>query len=141
MTLEPTSLWIIAGLVLLAGEIISAGFFLVFIALGCFAAALVASLEFNYTAQTIACAVFSVAGVFLLRKPIQRRLLKTIRISADVGNEITVDQPIPAHKQVRITYQGTTWLATNLDSEPLSQGDRVVIVGMDGNILLLRKVN
>jgi membrane protein implicated in regulation of membrane protease activity len=62
-------------------------------------------------------------------------------MNADIGKEIHVDQAMPPHQQTRITYQGTSWLATNLDSEALKQGDRVVIVGVDGNVLLIRKVN
>lgn len=140
MKTDATTLWIISGLLLIIGEMLTAGFFLLFIALGCFAGALVASTGQSYFVQGLTCAAFAVGGVVLLRKPIQKRLLKSIRIEADLGKEINVDQTIPPHQQVRITYQGTSWLATNLDSEPLNQGDRVSIVGIDGNILLLRKV-
>lgn len=141
MTIEATSIWIISGLMLIIGEMLSAGFFLLFIALGCFAAALVASLGHPFAYQCSTCAVFSIVGVLTLRKPIQKKLLQSIEISVDLGKEILVDQSIPPHHQVRISYQGTTWLATNLDSESLNPGERAIIVGIDGNVLLIRKVH
>ena len=141
MTLESSTLWILAGMVLIIGEMLSAGFFLLFIALGCFAAAFAASVDSTHIVQGLTCAAVSVGGIFLLRKPIQKRLLQNIKLDADIGKEIHIDQEMPPHQQTRITYQGTSWLATNLDSEMIKQGDRVVIVGIDGNILLIRKVN
>ena len=90
--------------------------------------------------QMAVCAITSVAGVFTLRKKIQKKLLKSITLSADIGKEIRVDESIAPHKQTRITYQGTTWLATNLGTDEIKQGDCVVIVGIDGNVLLIRKV-
>jgi membrane protein implicated in regulation of membrane protease activity len=135
------TIWIISGIVFIIGEMVTSGFFLMFISLGCFAAALVASVGGIWAYQGIACAVVSVLGVLVLRKPIQMRMLKTMQISADIGKEIVLDQPMQPHKQSRISYQGTSWLATNLDREELKQGDRIVIVGIDGNELLIRKVH
>lgn len=141
MAFDSSTLWILAGLILIIGEMVTSGFFLLFVALGCFAAALVGSLGGSGIMQGIVCAVVAVTGLLVLRKPIQKRLLKTITLSADIGKEISVDQAILPHQQTRITYQGTSWLATNLDPETLKQGDRVVIVGIDGNVLLIRKVH
>ncbi len=132
--------WLVAGLVLLISEMLTAGFFLVFIALGCFAAALVAFFNDTLWIQMVTCAVISLVGVISLRKPIQRRLLKTITLSADVGKEIRVDEEIAPHQQTRISYQGASWLATNLGTEKIQEGNRVIIVGIDGNVLLLRKI-
>ena len=58
----------------------------------------------------------------------------------DIGKEIQIDQIILPQQTVRITYQGTNWSATNLDIHDLQRGDHVIIVGIDGNTLLLRKV-
>lgn len=141
MSLQAPTIWIIVGILLIIGEMLTASFFMLFIAIGSFAAALTATLGASYFSQGVTCAVVSILGVWLLRKPIQQKLLKNINVQADIGKEIQVDQAMAPHQQTRITYQGTSWLATNLDSESLKLGDRVVIVGIDGNVLLLRKVN
>lgn len=134
------TLWLVLGILLLIGEMLTTGFFLLFIAIGCFAAALGASMGATYLVQGVICALVSILGVWFLRRPIQQKLLKSVNLSADIGKEIQVDQAIGPHQQTRITYQGTSWSATNLGNEDLKQGDRVSIVGIDGNTLLIRKI-
>ena len=139
--IDMTTLWIVSGILLVIGEMLTGGFFLMFLALGCIFAAGAASIGVPVFAQAMIGAGVAIVGAATLRKAIQTKLLKSISISADIGKEILVDQIIPPHKQTRITYQGASWIATNLDNEELKAGDRVVIVGIDGNILLIRKLN
>lgn len=140
--MSPLTIWIILGMVLLTAEMLTGTFMLIFIALGCLVAALMAALVTDSIAvQIVGCAIVSVLGVYLLRKPLQRKLLKSVNIQADVGKEILIDRDIPPHDRARISYQGTTWDALNSGTEEIRQGDRVTIVGIDGNMLLIRKVN
>lgn len=141
MTLNMSNYWVILGIVLVIGEMLTGGFFLIFIALGAFAASLTAALDQGMAVQLLTCAAVSVAGVAALRKTLQRKMLKSISVSSDVGRELVVDQAIAPHKRARITYQGTTWEAVNMGSENIGSGDRAVIVGVDGICLLVRKVN
>lgn len=133
--------WMLAGITLLVGEMLTGGSFLIFIALGCFAAALGALTGFAPLAQMGTCAGVTVAGTVGLRQIAMRRMTKSAAPTNDVGKEITVDQALPPHGSGRIRYQGTSWEATNLGAEEIAASDRAVIVGMDGNTLLLRKVN
>lgn len=134
------TLWIIMGIILLIAEMLTGTFVLVFISLGCFSAALVCALMPGQIAvQIIVCAVISLVGAVLLRKPLQRKLMKTSSITNDIGKEVIMDQNILPHQQVRIAYQGTTWEASNVGTEEILKGDRVTIVGLDNTILLLRK--
>jgi membrane protein implicated in regulation of membrane protease activity len=140
--LNVSNYWVIAGIALLVGEMLTSGFFLLFIALGCFAASLTAAFDLPPLVQMGACAVVAVIGVAALRKTLQRKMLKSIHnLSADVGKEIQIDKAVPPHQRARITYQGTSWEAHNVGHEDIKKGDCVVIVGVDGISLLLRKVN
>ncbi len=135
-------LWLIAGLVLLIAEMATGTIVLIFISLGCFVAALASMLyPDSYTLQLISCAVVAVVGTFLLRKPLTRRLMKSSSLQADVGKEILIDTDIEPHKRSRISYQGTTWEASNIGSDSVRNGDHVTIVGIDGNVLLIRKLD
>lgn len=135
-------LWLIAGLVLLIAEMATGTVVLIFIALGCFMAALTSMFAPDaYTLQIITCAVIAVVGTFVLRKPITRRLMKSSSIQADIGKEILIDTDIEPHKRSRISYQGTTWEASNIGTSSVKNGDHVTIVGIDGNILLIRKLD
>lgn len=134
------NIWIIAGIVLMIAEMLTASVFLIFIALGCFAAALADIwLPNNMAVELGVCAAVSVLGAVFLREPLQRKLLKDLNLKADVGKEIKVEDPIGAHQTARVTYQGTSWQATNLDDSELKQGDRARIVGIDGITLIIRK--
>ncbi len=132
--------WIILGIILVIAEMLTTSIFLIFIALGCFAAALTDLWMPNSLAIEMGvCGLVSVLGAVFLRKPLQQKLLKDLSLKADVGKEIKVDNPIGAHQTTRVSYQGTTWEATNLDDSELKLGDRARIVGIDGNTLLIRK--
>lgn len=138
--METSYIWVILGIALLIAEMMTASIFLIFIALGCFAAALVDMVQPNNLALELGIAgVVSVLGAVFLRKPLQKKLLKDLSLKADVGREIQLESPIAAHQTTRVTYQGTTWQATNLDDSELKSGDRAMIVGIDGNTLLIRK--
>ncbi len=135
------TMWIVLGIMLLVAEMLTGTFVLVFFALGAFISALVAAFAPDLiAAQLIANAVISFTGALLLRKPLQRKLLKSAQNhQIDLGKEITIDQPIPAHQQTRISYQGTTWQASNVGTDDIHHGDRVTIVGMDNLTLLVKK--
>jgi len=142
MTVDSVNLWILVGLGLLIAEMLTGGFFMMFVAIGAFAAALTASFGGPLAAQAILGSGVAIVGMVTLRAPIQRKLREQAgSVVNDIGKEITVDQEIGAHKQARITYQGTSWLTTNIGSEPIRQNDHAIIVGLDGNVLLVRKLN
>lgn len=133
------TMWLICGLSFLVLEMLTGTFVMVFLSLGCFAAALFGVVYPDPQIEVIFGSVIALVSALTLRKPLQQKFLKSITLEADIGKEISIQENIAPHKQARITYQGTTWLATNLDAEDLKQGDHVVIVGIDGNVLLIRK--
>lgn len=138
--MSTANFWVISGILLLVAEMLTTSFFLVFIALGCFAAALIdLGMPNNLAAELGVCAVVSVLGAVFFRKPLQKKLLKDLHLTVDIGREILIDSAIGPHQTSRVSYQGTTWQATNLDNSELKAGDRAAIVGIDGNTLLIRK--
>jgi len=135
------TLWILVGITMLVIEMLTGSFVLLFISLGAFFAALVAAfIPDGISVQLLTCAGVSLVGAFTLRKPLQRKLLKSAAVEADVGKDILIDQNMAPKQQTRITYQGTTWEAINVGDEEIRQGDQVKIVGIDSTILLLRKI-
>lgn len=140
--MNPALIWLIAGLLLLIAEMMTGTIFLIFISMGCFVAALTGMLVPDSLAiQSIVCATVSLLGFFALRKPLKRKLLKATSLQADIGKEILIDTDIEPHQRSRITYQGTTWDASNIGTDKIQNGDHVTIVGIDGNILLIRKLD
>lgn len=133
-------MWVLLGLGLLISEMLSGTFVLIFFSIGAFFAALVALLAPEMVSlQVIIDAAVSFAGVFLFRKKLQNKLMKSGSHNLDLGKEIIVDQEIEPHQQARISYQGTTWQASNVGTETIHAGERVTIVGMDQLTLLVKK--
>lgn len=138
-SVDPVILWIVAGFLLVIGEMLTGTFYLLFIALGCFAAAGAAQVQTPFLAQSAVCGVISVVGVFLLRKPLQKKLLKTLEVQNDLGRTLTVDSNIQTKKNGSVTYQGSIWNAQNIGDSNLQSGDQAIIIKVDGNILHIKK--
>lgn len=140
--MEQLSIWFLLGIIFLITEMLTGTFVLIFFALGAFAAAIVAAVQgATILMEVVIFAAVSILGAIFLRGHLQRKFLSKINIKADMGKQIKIDQNILPHQQARITYQGASWLATNLDSNEIKQNDHVVIVGIDGNVLLIRKID
>ena len=137
--MDPVILWIVAGFLLVIGEMLTGTFYLLFLALGCFAAAATSQLQMPFLVQSATCGIISVLGVFLLRKPLQKKLLKTLEVHNDIGRTLTVDSLIPSAKKGSVTYQGALWNAENVGESNLQSGDQAIIVKVDGNILQIKK--
>lgn len=137
--LDPLSLWLVSGLVLLISEMLTGGFFLIFIALGCFAAALASSVGATIWTEMVICAVIAVVGVLTLRKPIQKRMMSTMKFETDLGKTFRASDAIDPHQKKSLNYQGVPWSAINIGIERVEEGDHVTIVGLDGNVLLIKK--
>ncbi len=134
------TIWVLLGTGLLVTEMLTGTFFLLFLSLGAFTASLAALFGFeSMPLQIMICGVVACLGFFLLKKPLQKKLLKTASVQIDQGQIVRIEQPLSAGQTTRISYQGTTWEARNTDTVALNPGDDGLIVGTEGHILLLKK--
>ena len=134
------TIWVLLGTGLLVTEMLTGTFFLLFLSLGAFSASLAALFGVHsMPLQIVICGVVSSLGFFLLKKPLQKKLLKSASIQIDQGQIVRIDQPLSAGQSTRISYQGTTWEARNADVADLNPGDQALIAGTEGHILLLKK--
>lgn len=132
--------WVVFGTALLIAEMLTGTFFLLFLSLGAFSASLAALFGLNsLPAQISICGAISILGFLLLKKPLQKRFLKTARLQTDVGQPVKLDTSVASGQITRLSYQGTTWDARNVGSQDLNSGDFAVIISTDGNILLIKK--
>lgn len=138
IVLSPLLVWIITGILMLIGEMLTTSFFLLFMSLGSFAAALAAFFQQGILIQVVLFLIVSVLGVLLLRKPIQNKLLKKALIASDVGSQVVVTKQFAPNQQDTLMYQGTSWSAQNVGSSTIQNGSTAVIVSIDGNKLLIK---
>ncbi|TWI67483.1 membrane protein implicated in regulation of membrane protease activity [Pseudoduganella lurida] len=117
-------MWLIAAGVLVALELFSGTFYLLMLALGALAGALVAALRIDIPGQMLAAAVVGIAATVLLRRSRYGRTVKTDSasdpsINLDIGQSIEV--ALWSERTARVMYRGALWdveLAPGMPSEP-----------------------
>lgn len=138
--LDPWTLWMIAGVVLLIAEIVVPGFFLIWIG----AAALLTgavTLLFGIAepVQFLVFAVAAIGAVYAGRRWLRNNPIETAdpllnnRAARLVGQIVPVVQAI-ADGRGRVRVGDTEWVAQGPDT-PV--GGRVHIVGADGSVLIV----
>jgi membrane protein implicated in regulation of membrane protease activity len=139
----PWWIWFLVGILLLGGEMLTAGgFYLLFFGLGAIAVGLVglAGATWPLWAQWLAFTVLSIVATALFRRPllaaIQRRTPRA-RVD-DLSGEIATPRSAIAPGAVgRAELRGTVWSARNRGDRELAPGERCRVVRVDGLELLL----
>ena len=131
--------WVIAAVVLTAGELTITGFFLAPFAVGAIFALIADLLTDSWLIPWIVFAAGSAAGFLLLRPVAQRHLTTPPEIrtgtAALVGHTATVTQDVDNDRNqgaIRLD-EGEVWTARTADGAPsLAAGARVTIVAIRG---------
>jgi len=138
-------LWLLAGIVLLAFEMLTpGGFFTIFFGVSALAVGVLARLGLAGPPwmQWVLFSVLSVASLLLFRKPLlawmQRRQLKYPDVDSLVGQIAIVLDAIPANGIGKAELRGTSWNARSEDGGALQSGTRCKVRRVDGLTLWLK---
>ena len=138
MFLEPSFLWGLFGLILIASEMLIPGFTIFFFGLGAWIVAaaglLIPPLTGNFAWQGILWVTASVVSFALLRRKFKKLFQGTVlnRKTPDVlGDQALVLEDILPERPGRVRYRGTSWKAVSL-TETFKTGDRVSIIEEKG---------
>jgi membrane protein implicated in regulation of membrane protease activity len=137
--MTPWQLWLIGGIALLITEMFAPGFWLINVAVGCFAAAAVAVLPFGTVMQLAAFAGATVLSAVVFRPFLLRHFhrpgLRT-NVDALVGKVGIVTQRIdPATRTGRVIIEGEDWRGATINGAPIEAGTRITVVEVDGTTL------
>ena len=144
--LEYYQIWLIAAIVLVVVEILTAGFGSICFAIGAALAALAAGLGVNSIAWQIV--IFAVVSLltFIFLRPVVIRFLdkksKDVKTNADalVGRKGIVSERIDAMQHTgRVAVDGDDWKAISEDGSVIEKGAEVKIVKLDSIILTVKK--
>ena len=144
--LEYYQIWLIAAIVLVIVEILTAGFGSICFAIGAALAALAAGLGVNSIAWQIV--IFAVVSLltFIFLRPVVIRFLdkksKDVKTNADalVGRKGIVSERIDAMQHTgRVAVDGDDWKAISEDGSVIEKGAEVKIVKLDSIILTVKK--
>lgn len=139
-------LWLVAGLILLAGEVLTpGGFYLIFFGAGALLVGVVKMLGFDFglAVEGLLFTAASVAGLLFFRKPLLQRFRK-LTPDADVDNltcEIaSTMEEIPARGMGKVELRGTSWNARNMSESPIPKATRCRVERVDGLTLEVRSL-
>lgn len=144
--MEYYQIWLIAAIVMVIIELLTAGFGVICFAIGALFSALTAYLGAGLLWQLLVFAVTSVLTFFFLR-PVLIKLLdrktKEVKTNADalIGKTGLVSETIDAGQNTgRVAVDGDDWKAVSEDGSVINKGEKVEIVSRDSIILTVKKV-
>lgn len=134
-------LWIIISVMALLVDIITSAFLFVWFTVGGIAAIIALIFNYSFTVQLIVFIAFTAIsmgiGYPIVRKSLRRTVAKTSTMEESYLNrEIDVDEDFIEKAMVKI--DGIYWTIKN-SGEPIKKGDKVVIIGIEGNKLIVKK--
>lgn len=136
--------WAILAAVFIIGEIFTAGFFLIWFGIGAALAAVLAALGFNTTWQIGAFALGSGVLVLFSRRFAERvtapapQATNVDRLIGQVG--YVLDDIDNARNTGLIRVESEEWRAVGEDDTPVPQGEKVRVLRVDGNRLVVQKM-
>lgn len=138
--MDTYGIWIIAGVVALIIELLSVTFFMLWVAGGCFVAALVAALLPGVVWAPWAAFVVATAVLLYLGRPLAERLqheeLTLSNVDAMVGQEAIVLEAIdPVENTGRVRIGSDEWRARA--DERIEGGQKVCVLGVEGATLVV----
>lgn len=137
--------WIVAGVVLLAVELHHFALYALFVAVGCFAAAIVAVVGPGAVAAQVAAAVLvTAAGILVVRPRVSQTLARHGGHRGRgvhgglVGHEVVTLDVVGGPGQIgHVMLAGERWMALSGADVALPAGTTVLITGVEGTTLIV----
>lgn len=134
-------LWIIISVAALVVDIATSAFLFLWFTVGGIAAIIAYTLDFSLGVQIItfvAVSALSMAiGYPLMRNYFKGTVTKTKTMEESyIGRELNVDEDVIVKAKAKI--DGIYWTIKNV-GEPVKKGDKVEIIGIEGNKLVVKK--
>lgn len=127
--------WLVLGLVLIAGEVLSGDFVLVMLGIGGLGAAGVTALGVNVLISAIVFAVLSIGLVIGVRPIVKRKFgvgkITPTNVQALVGADATAVTEVTS-EEGRVKISGDVWSARCLEHEKIQPGASVTVVEISG---------
>jgi membrane protein implicated in regulation of membrane protease activity len=139
-------MWILLGLVLLVGEILTpGGFYIIFFGFGAICVGLLSLLgiQLGLAAEGLIFAIVSVTACALFRKPLLerfRRLTPEITVDTLIGETAIAKVDLPAGATGKVELRGTSWNARNAAEVPINKDQRCLVESVEGLTLLIRPI-
>ena len=143
-------IWLVLGVVLFLIELRHLAFYVLFGAVGCFAAAIVAAIAPSAIAvQAGVAIVVAGAGVLRVRPYVSRAFAQRHEGHVAVGvhgglvgqEAVTIDEVGDVRSLGHVRLVGERWLATSGSGAPIPTGTKVLVTAIRGTTLIVWPVN
>ncbi|PJA28291.1 MAG: NfeD family protein [candidate division Zixibacteria bacterium CG_4_9_14_3_um_filter_46_8] len=138
--------WVIIGIILSILEIFTPGFMMINFGVGAIIAGLIAAIGAGFKVQVLTFALSSLILFASSRKLVSKYLSKDkpearTNVDALVSRQGVVIEAIKANlKHGRVKIGGEEWSAISSSEMEISMGEKVVVTGIEGNKLIVKKV-
>lgn len=136
-------LWIIVAVVALVIDMITSSFLFIWFTIGGIVAIILSMFDVPFSTQLIVFIGVSASLMAVGYPIVKKSIKKTVPITPTmeegyVGQEFIADEDIDIKANIKV--QGIYWTVRN-DGEFIKKGDKVEIIGIEGNKLVVKKIN
>ena len=136
-------LWILLGLLLLLGELVTpGGFYILFFGLGAIAVGLLAAFEAAGPIwfQFVLFSIISVLSLWFFREKLLEltRGASTDRVDTYIGETAVILEDISINGIGKAEMRGTPWNTRNVSGRPLTRGERCKVERLEGLTIFVR---
>jgi membrane protein implicated in regulation of membrane protease activity len=137
-------MWLLVGLLLLVGEIVTpGGFYVLFFGVGALVVGVLAALDAAgpVWSQVILFSVLSLVSLWLFRGRLLQLTQAPSREIVDslIGETAVASEDIPIHSTGKAELRGTSWNARNIGDRALLRGDRCTVERLEGLTIFVRR--
>jgi membrane protein implicated in regulation of membrane protease activity len=145
LTLQPWQWWLVGAIVLAVVEMVTAGFFVIWFAIGCLAAMVASWLGAGAIAQGLSFVVVSGLLVLMTRPVVERLVFGRGReprsaVDALPGQMGTVTAPVAPLSPGLVRVGGEVWTAVPAGEAEIPAGTRVRVARVEGVKLVVEPV-
>jgi membrane protein implicated in regulation of membrane protease activity len=135
-------LWIVIGAAALTVDIVTRAFLFIWFTIGAIGAIIAQILNYSFLVQFIVFVVVSTVLMIICYPIVKKNIKKSVkptplREKTYIGKDIVVDEEMVKNNGVKV--DGVYWNIKNREYV-LKKGDRIKIVGMEGNKLIIKKL-
>jgi membrane protein implicated in regulation of membrane protease activity len=138
--------WIVVALAFAVGEVLTTGFFALFLTIAAIGAAVTAAFGLDLLVQGIVFAVLSVVGILVARPPLMAWARHRYRggpvvlsgAQEMIGRTgLVIDSIKGAHQAGHVKIMGERWPAVTADGSPVKEGAEVRVVDIHDATLVV----
>jgi membrane protein implicated in regulation of membrane protease activity len=135
--MQPAIAWLIAGLLIVAVELMTGTFYLLIIGIAALIGSLIAFLGQPVWLQALIAAIAAVVGGGLVHRYHRAANATSPKdIDNDVGQTVTIESWVNEPKRLaRVRYRGTTWDAEVVGIDPIAPDALLYVIATEGSRL------